>query len=179
VKKSLITKEFDHWQLNRTLTTVLRNTAAKETTRFAISYIYVGKNELVATDGRKLVIVKTKHDIKKGLYHLTKEGFLLSCSPVERFPKYKTFVLDSKKSKTAKIRGYTPKELFNEITFMLHQADIRFDSLMLKESLFFAFQHASNCTVETIGLNKPFQVCFDLNKAKIVYVQMPLLRETK
>jgi hypothetical protein len=70
-------QEYGHWKLPPQVTELLLECRAKESTRYAINGIRVGEGVLVATDGRRLIEVKTQHKIPEGNYFCTTDGFLL------------------------------------------------------------------------------------------------------
>lgn len=83
----------DHWQLKGELRDLLMECrAVEESTRYAVTGIHAEKNDLVATDGHRIVIVQRQHKIKMGVYFCTEDGFLLALSEDDTFPKYKDII---------------------------------------------------------------------------------------
>lgn len=183
--KKFITKEMNHFRLHGAVRSILRNTVAKLSTRYALECVLVAKDKLVATDGRKLVIVEKTHKIKPGLYYITQDGFMLPDAVEGNFPKYQDILL--KDAKAENIAEHDTSEMsFSIIVCHLNRLDIIFDLFALQESLMTSLRFASGdgYVLETKGPDSPFQLSFPIqlssgqyrvatDTAKILYVQMP------
>lgn len=178
--KRLIEKNFEHWQLGKSIKSILLTTTSKEQTRYALRCISVEDNKFIATNGRKLVIVEKTHKITRGLYFLTLDGFLLPCPGEGDFPKYGDIILKSEDCKRAKVGDCaTSEQLFSKIVYELNQAKVCFNLLMLRETLMPALEDVDECIIETVASDRQFQIRFDSrittdNYIKILYIQMPL-----
>ncbi len=176
--KNLITQKFNHWQVNGVLKTMLRNVAAKESTRYAIQSIWIKEGKFIATDGRRLVVIKRKHKIDEGLYYVTQDGFLLPCSNEGRFPKYESILLKGKGIVEIQVKGDQLDYLFSNIVYHLNKADILFNLLMLQGSLMTSLKNVYGCTLKTKAPDSPFQLRFTIDNTSgnldVLYVQMPI-----
>ncbi|KKL96598.1 hypothetical protein LCGC14_1842880 [marine sediment metagenome] len=89
-------KEYGHWKIQSPLWEFIDSCRSDVPTRFSIEHVYVPENRLVATDGRRLIVVNIEHKIKEGLYPVTKDGYLLKADVDGEFPKYQDIVPDKK-----------------------------------------------------------------------------------
>lgn len=79
------------WQLDDKIANLLRICLPVEgdTKRPGISYIRAEGRDIVATDGRRMVIVNAKHSLAEGLYLLTVEGYLIQKKGETRYPAWR------------------------------------------------------------------------------------------
>ena len=172
--KKFITKEIGHYRLNGVLRSILQDATAEKCDRYALEHILVELDKIVATDGKKMVVVSRTHDIPHGIYYVTEDGFLLKTDENHRFPKYQDILLDDAEVKVTVIPGETkPEAAFGVIVAHLNREGMIFDVLALLGVL--AGIGGLDCSVKTISPDHPFQIEFDIGQqTHITYIQMPV-----
>ncbi len=180
MNERFITNEIGHHRLHGAVKSMLQNTLAKTSTRYALEYVFVEENRLVATNGKKLVVIEKEHDIEPGLYYLTVDGFLLADVDGNSYPKYQSILLDESEVTVTPITLCDmPQIAFSLIVYHLNQHKILFDMFILQESLLLDVDY-DDCILKTISPDRPFQLEFSISTrhgsdcAKVVYMQMPI-----
>lgn len=180
MRQKLITKEHGHHRLHEAVRTILQNTVQDRSSRWALGYISVETGKLIATDGRKLVVIEKKHSIQPGLYFLTEDGFLLPDVDNNGYPKYEDILLDDPKAKISELPLHdTPERAFSHIVYLLNQQGIKFDLFMMQKSLPLSLDY-DHCVLKTISPDGPFQLHLSIpdgDGAGIVYLQMPIKKQ--
>jgi len=93
----MVTYEHGYMKLSPTLTRLLSECTGEDTGRYAINAIQVRADGFVATDGRRLIIIKRKNKSKKTrLCLLTKDGYVLPADDIGEFPNWQDTVLGEK-----------------------------------------------------------------------------------
>lgn len=87
-QKKLISKRFGLTYLSPPLREIFHICMAKESSRYAIKRVYVGKKEFAATDGRRLFVLLMEHQFEQGLFFVTKDGYCLKDEDGGKFPKW-------------------------------------------------------------------------------------------
>jgi len=158
-----ITSEHNHWRLSEKLRRLLLECRAGEDSRYNITNIGVDENSLIATDGRRLVIIEIHHAILPALHFCTSDGFLLEAEG--EFPKYSDII--PRKEDLTKIVEFNGLE--QDIT-----------GLILGKLI------ASGCIVKLSFHLKPIEILADLVDGKMeVFVnssdpaKMPFLIEAE
>ncbi len=173
--KKFITKEIGHYRINGVLRAILQDSVAEKSQRWALEYILVKEEKLVATNGNKMVVVNRKHDIPHGIYYVTDDGFLLKTDDNDRFPKYQNILLDDAEVKVTIIpSAEKPEVAFGAIVAHLNREGMVFDVLALLGVLLPGIS-GQGCIVKTISPEHPFQIEFDVGQQTyITYIQMPV-----
>lgn len=179
MSERFITNEMGHYRLHGAVKSMLQNTLAKTSTRYALEYVFVEENKLVATNGKKLIVIEKRHEIDPGLYHLTDDGFLLADVDNSRYPKYHDILLDKSEVTVTPISLCDTSEIaFSRVVYHLNQQKVMFDIFALQESLPLELDY-DDCVLKTISPDHPFQLEFSISTchgsdcAKVVYLQMP------
>ncbi len=183
MEPKFITNEIGHHRLHDSVRSMLHNTVAKSGTRYALEYVFVEENRLVATNGKKLIVIEKQHKIKPGLYYLTDDGFLLADVDNSHYPKYQKILLDESEVTVTQIPLCDTSEIaFSLVVYHLNQQKIMFDIFALQESLPRELDY-DDCVLKTISPDHPFQLEFVISThhgsdcAKIVYLQMPTVKK--
>ena len=173
--KKFITKEIGHYRINGVLRSILQDSVAEASDRYALDYLLVELDKLVATDGKKMAVVSKKHDIPHGMYYITEDGFLLKTDDNQRYPAYKNILLpDSEVTVTVIPSETKPEVAFRVIVAHLNREGMIFDILALLGVLLPGIG-GQPCTVKTISPEHPFQIEFDVGQQTyITYLQMPV-----
>ncbi len=185
--KKFITKEMGHFRLHGAVRSIMRKTVARLSSRYAIDCVLVVEDKIVATDGRKLVVIEKAHKIKPGLYYITQDGFMLPDAVKGNFPKYQDILLEDTKAENIAEHD-TPEMSFSVIVYHLNRMEIIFDLFALQESLMTSIRFATDdgYVLETKGPDSPFQLSFLItttehghDRAKVLYLQMPAHEKNK
>ena len=173
--KKFITKEIGHYRLNGVLRSIIQDSTADKCDCYALEDILVEPEKLVATDGKKMVVIDRKHDIPPGIYYVTDDGFLLTTDDNDRFPKYRGILLDDAEVKVTAIPSEAkPEVAFGLIVAHLNREGMVFDVLALLGVLLPGIG-GQGCMVKTISPEHPFQIEFDIGVGTYVtYIQMPM-----
>ena len=139
------------------------------------------RDNLNIKEGTRLVVIEKKHDIEKGLYFLTQDGYLLPCPNEGKFPKYQCLLLKKEDCKETVINQCrSTEQLFSKIVYHLNKEDMLFNLFMLKDSLMPALKNTNECIIETIAADRPLQLRFEVKSnsgydiANVVFIQMPI-----
>ncbi len=174
--KKFITKEHEYYRTNGALRSMLQDTVAGHNAQYALEYVLVEPDKLVATDGKKMVVIRIKHDVPPGLYYITEDGFLLKTDDNDRYPKYRSILLDDAEVKVITTIPYKSKleVAFGSIVAHLNREGMIFDVIALLGVLLPGISD-QYCKVKTISPEHPFQIEFNLDdKACVTYIQMPV-----
>ncbi len=173
--KKFITKETGHYRINGMLRSILQDCTAEKSDRYALEHVLVEPEKLVASDGKRMVVVSREHGIPPGIYYVTEDGFLLKAEDNYRFPKYRDILLDDAEVKVTVIPSEPPPEVnFGVIVAHLNREGMIFDVLALSGVLLPGIGDRC-CSVKTISPDRPFQIEFDIGQqTHIIYIQMPV-----
>lgn len=178
-----IEKNHGHWQLRGNLRDLLLECQAEEAIRYATDGIYVGKNTIVSTDGRRLIELKIKHNIPEGNYFCTADGFLLDFMD-GNFPKYKDIIPDKSKSKkivetSADVGGHIVGLILGELC---HARCITMLSFYQRPIEILSQILCGKCEVyvhETEPREQPFMIEAETAVGDLRYIQMPIAVKNK
>ncbi len=175
--KKFITEEYGHWRLCEELRGAFRACIADDSTRFALSYIKVEKDCLVATEGRRLLCIETVHNIPEGLYYLTKDGYMLDDSPDVNFVKWRDVIPNDLKDVTASDVEVNENYVLDLIAYSLNRVGVYFHIEMMLEpikALCGLLAHPVKIEAKKDG---PVKISGDIEHGKFVYLQMPLTKK--
>lgn len=172
----IFNKIHNHWQLPKELAEALKICRGNGASRHNIDEVCIETNTFVATDGRRMLAIKTKHEIPKGCYFITENNWLLG--DVEtKFPVWRDVIPEVKKLKSVFKSSQNPGD-FSIVVAKPIEAKVAFD-LTLFYPVFAAINpdHLTDFEVlvhkqDTSSL--PFVVQAKSNLGEITYIQMPV-----
>jgi len=183
--KSLVKKKFGHIHLAIPLRKLFALCMAKESTRYAIARLSVGKNEFVVSNGRQLFALLMEHEFEQGLYFVTRDGYCLLDAEGGEFPKWRNVLPKTEQVKTVLDKGYLGEEYgASEVTYELHRADNYFDINMAMPVLQQLVKLQPEKVKVQVFTKEPENHAFIIRgelvqpgkdvKAEFIYVQMPV-----
>jgi len=172
-----IEKNHGHWQLKGNLKILLMECRAKESSRYAINGVHIGKNVLAATDGHRLVELQFEHNIPEGNYFCTADGFLLNFTD-GKFPKYRDIIpKKSQLKKIVEISSSGENAIGLIIGEICHAGCICKLSLYKKPIAILSKVIAGMCRVYVSKKepeHRPFIIEAETSIGDLCYVQMPI-----
>jgi len=174
-----ITKEHGYPKIDKKYGRLLKTCLSKKEIRFAIQYIEVRKDSLVATDGKKLLVIYCEHNLNIGLYYLSSEFLLLKTESDKKFPKWEDII--KKDLKQIKIGYfYDQSILLSNLIYKINNAGVLinfdlYEPVMRKVAALGVSDMVLEVGTEN-AKNYPIQLKFTKGKDKFVFALMPLLK---
>lgn len=160
---------------------LFRECLAKYTTRYAIETVCAGDGWLCATDGRRLVVLKIRHDLEHGLYVLSKDNLLLRSLHDLHFPKWEAVLIPDKQRKLCYKGSLADARNVGVVVYAInHNSGTCLDlELCMKPLLCMASMcmdvsvHVDNRTKGDLAV----EVSGTAYGCELLYVQMPLSKD--
>ena len=129
----MLKKKYGYWQIAGPERGLLKECVAQEKSgQYDIRLIYCSDGYLSATDGRRLVVVESKQNIKNGAYKMTEEGWFLGPIYNTKWPDYQKLIPTKETAKTiAAIRDFNEISIEAFIVGELYKAGVVIGTALL------------------------------------------------